>query len=327
MKKIIVFLGLTLFLTSCLKEEIAISKPQKSNTGSITTTLNLSSDYKHQLYYNLEQNEIVLTAHREAWDLAFETSDDGYRILMNNSRMGGLKIASSTDFSAITSTTNDNWVYDPASANLDSTAIGDWRGKDDIYIFDLGTSLSGGSLGRYKFRVLSVSSTEYTIEYCKLNETTPKQVTITKEKDYNFSLFSLLNDKQVTAENTPKKTDFDVCLRTYTHIYTEDNGEPYLVVGLILNDKNTSVARIETDNYDGVTYQDALAQMYSSAVNAIGFDWKTFSFDTYLYTITPNRVYVVKTQKDQYYKIRFLDFYDELGAKGATKIEIQQLEE
>ena len=160
-----------------------------------------------------------------------------------------------------------------------------------------------------------------------MNETTPKQATITKEKDYNFSLFSLLNDRQVTAENTPKKTDFDVCLRTYTHIYTDQDNEPYLVVGLILNDKNTSVALIKTDNYDGVKYQDALAQTYSSAVNAIGFDWKTFSFDTYLYTITPNRVYVVKTQKDQYYKIRFLDFYDELGAKGATKIEIQQLEE
>ncbi len=323
MKNILLLLSLSAVLMSCLKEEIAISKPQKTNINSYVTSLPLGVDYKSQLYYNLEKEEIILTSDREAWDLGFETSNDGYRILINNGRMGGLKLLSTTDFAAVTTNPNTDWSYDPASANLDSTFVGDWRNTNNIYLVDLGSNILGTSLGKYKFRILSVTATDYTIEYCKLSETTPQQATISKESDYNFSLFNLRSGEQVTVGNTPKKTDFDICLRTYTHIY--EDGMPYMVVGCMLNDYNTAAAKINTSDFDGVTYEDALGLVYRSNIDAIGFEWKIYDFDTSTYSIDLNKVFVIKTQNGDYFKIRFLDFYDDLGVKGSTKVEIQKL--
>ena len=323
MKNILLLLSLGAILTSCLKEEIAISKPQKTNVNSYVTSLSLGPEYKTQLYYNLEKEEIILTADREAWDLAFETTADGYRILINNGRMGALKLLNTNDFAAITTNPNSEWGYDPASANLDSTFIGDWRNKDNIYLVDLGSNSLGASMGKYKLRILSVTETDYTIEYCKLNKTTPQQATISKEADYNFSLFNLRSGAQVTFANTPKKTEFDICLRTYTHIY--EDGMPYLVVGCMLNDYKTAASMIHTSNFDDVSYEDALGLVYRSNVDAIGFEWKIYDFDESTYSIDPNKVFIIKTQNGNYFKIRFLDFYDEFGVKGSVKVEIQKL--
>lgn len=323
MKKVILFFSICLTLTSCLKEEIAIPKPSKSNADSYITSVNVGSDYKNQMFYNLAQEEVVLMADREAWDLAFETTADGYRVLINNGRMGGLRLLETTDFAAIKVYTGSDWNYDPASANLDSTFVGDWRGTQNIYLFDLGSSVSGTSLGKYKFRLLSVTDSSYTMEYCKLSEVTPQQVTISKKTGYNFSLFSLRTGQEVTSTNSPKSQDYDFVLRTYTHIYSD--GMPYLVVGCMLNDKNTSAARILTSDFDGITYNDVVALTYKSNIDAIGFDWKIYDFDESSYSIAPDHVYIIKTQLGEYYKIRFLDFYDDLGVKGSVKLEIQKL--
>lgn len=322
MKKILFIIALFGLLSSCLKEEIAIPVPPKGNSESYITTLNLTPNYLHQLFYNLEEKQTVLTTHRENWDVAFETSSEGYRVLINNGRMGGLAVLNTTDFAEITSYSG-SWGYDPASSNLDSTFVGDWRNKNTIYLVDLGVNSLGLSMGKYKFRMLSVTEDAYTMEYCKLSETVPEKVTITKEKAYNFSLFSLKDGKQVTAENAPEKTAFDICLRTYTHVYPD--GMPYLVVGCMLNDYKTSAAILNTTDFEGVTYADALSQTYAKNVDAIGFEWKIYDFDESMYSINPERVFIVKTQKEDYYKIRFLDFYNDQGIKGNAKLEIEHL--
>jgi hypothetical protein len=38
-----------------------------------------------------------------------------------------------------------------------------------------------------------------------------------------------------------------------------------------------------------------------------------------------NKIFVVKTADGYFYKIRFLDFYDENGAKGVPKMAYQRL--
>lgn len=314
---------ISLSLTSCLKEEIAVPKPSKTNANSYEKTLNVGPEYKNQLFYKLESKEIVLMADREAWDLAFETTTEGYRILINNGRMGALKLLPTTDFAATTTDNGNGFTYDPSSANLDSTFVGDWRGTQNIYLFDLGASTTGTSLGKYKFRLLSVTDSSYTMEYGKLNATTPTQVTIKKEPAYNFSLFSLRKNQQVTAINSPKTTEYDFVIRTYTHIY--EDGTPYLVVGCMLNDKNTSAARVTSGNFDDITYNAIAGLNFKSNIDKIGFSWKTYSIDESLYTVDPSKTFVIKTQSSEYYKIRFLDFYDDLGVKGAVKVEIQKL--
>lgn len=325
MKKLAALFFTGILLTGCLKEELPVKKPGNQVAGAFTENLAIGSDYKNQLYYSLENQETVLLANREDWDLGFEASADGFRVIINNGRFGGIKLLAATSFADVTTDNSSDLIYDAPSGNLDSTAIGDWRNKDNIYLFNLGNSIAGTSLGKYKLRIVSVTPTEYTIEYCKLNETTPVQGTITKEPAYSFSTFSLRTGQQVTATTLPKKSTYDFCIRTYTHIFSD--GMPYLVMGAVMNFENTTAVKLYNTDFASFTYLNALSQEFKTNIDAIGYDWKTYNFDNSTYTVDPKTIFVLKTQNGRYFKFHFLDFYDEFGVKGAPKMEAIELVE
>lgn len=234
MKKILfLIVGLTL-LSGCLKEELPIKKPILGNGESVIEQVKIGKNYGDQLFYRLEDSSIVMRVDRNSWDLAFETAKDGFHILINNGRGGGLRKTNKSDFSKVMSDNTVDWGYDAASWSLDSTFIGDWRGDSSIYVFYRGIDTDGTtSLEKYKFRITDVTESQYTIEYCELSETTPIQATIQKREGYDFSLFSLISGKEATQTLSPKQAEYDICFRTYTYIYPD--GIPYLVVGCLLN--------------------------------------------------------------------------------------------
>ena len=55
----------------------------------------------------------------------------------------------------------------------------------------------------------------------------------------------------------------------------------------------------------------------------IGYDWKSYNSGTYEVDINKN--YIIKTTEDLYYKIHFIDFYNDQGEKGTPKFEISSL--
>ena len=64
---------------------------------------------------------------------------------------------------------------------------------------------------------------------------------------------------------------------------------------------------------------------FSNKKNIIGYNWKYFDFDTQTYTVKTYITYVIRNNSNEYYKMRFIDFYNEVGEKGFPKIEIQKL--
>ena len=79
-------------------------------------------------------------------------------------------------------------------------------------------------------------------------------------------------------------------------------------------------------NYNDITLNDANTYSYfSNKKNIIGYNWKYFDFDTQTYTVKSYITYVIKNNSSEYYKMRFIDFYNEVGEKGFPKIEIQKL--
>ena len=64
---------------------------------------------------------------------------------------------------------------------------------------------------------------------------------------------------------------------------------------------------------------------FSSNRNIIGYDWKTFDIDAGYYTVNENIVYIIKNVDDFYFKLRFIDFYDDNGAKGTPTFEYKLL--
>ena len=64
---------------------------------------------------------------------------------------------------------------------------------------------------------------------------------------------------------------------------------------------------------------------YSTQRDIIGFNWKTFDFDTQVYTINSSMNYIIQSENGIFYKLRFIDFYNNSGEKGYPKFEIQEL--
>lgn len=326
MKSWSLLLFVLLFLSSCLKEELPIDKPLLGNGESTIEQFSIGKEYYDQVYYNIEEGKIVLRVNRNAWDLGFETAADGFHVIINNSRAGGLRKTNKTDFSKVMSDNTVDWGYDSPSWSMDSTFIGDWRGDSSIYVFFLGVDNDAAtSMNKYKFRVMDVTPTEYKIEYCLLSETEPTTAIVPKREGYRFSMFSLVSGQEVTEQVVPKDTDYDVCFRSYTYIYPD--GIPYLVVGCLLNPYGTAATKkLEKTKFDEVNYEDVLTAQFSNVVDQIGFDWKEYGLSVTYYTVYPEMNYLLKTQNNRYYKLHFLDYYDDSGVKGAPKFEFQELQ-
>ncbi|MCS7188355.1 MAG: HmuY family protein [Bacteroidia bacterium] len=120
----------------------------------------------------------------------------------------------------------------------------------------------------------------------------------------------------------------DLIVTRYIHPFYDQPEEFrwYPVVGALLGE-GVSVAVVPTQEiaYENFTYADVGKLSFSSQKNRVGYDWKRYDFNTGTYTIDLSRYFVLRTSPTTYYKMRFIDFYDNAGRKGCVKIEYQPL--
>jgi len=64
---------------------------------------------------------------------------------------------------------------------------------------------------------------------------------------------------------------------------------------------------------------------FSNEQNAIGYKWKIYDFDAQIYSVNSQMTYIIKSVSNRYFKLRFLDFYNNEGEKGFPSFEIQEL--
>ena len=57
----------------------------------------------------------------------------------------------------------------------------------------------------------------------------------------------------------------------------------------------------------------------------VGYIWKEYDLNAGEYTVFSNINYIIQDKNDKYYKLHFIDFYNNLGEKGYPKFEIQEL--
>lgn len=324
MKLSIRLLGLILLLIGCEQEEIPIVAHE---VGDLTTAaIDLGINYKYQVFYDISTNTEVSKNIKTIWDLGFECSAEGYHIKLNSSKAMQLYSTGETSFSSVTKIPEKGWSWDKPSGSVDSTAMGDWKNlKDEVYILDLGYSVEGTHLGYKKLMVISLKSEVYTIKYADLKESTSSTFLIQKDALYNFVFFSFDNGGEIVSVEPPK-TDWDLQFTQYSHIFYDDT-EPifYLVTGVLHNIYSTFSYRDTIVGFDDFTYDNAQHSNYSSSANTVGYKWKKYNYDTGSYSIFSEYNYVLKTQKKEYYKIHFVDFYNSAGQKGTPTFEFQKL--
>ncbi len=100
---------------------------------------------------------------------------------------------------------------------------------------------------------------------------------------------------------------------------------PYQVTGVLLNPNNVTAYKETVVKFEDITYDHVASKTFSNAENFIGYDWKTYDFNTSGYVVNSKITFVIKNTQGIYYKLRFIDFYDDFGVKGTPKFELQRL--
>lgn len=316
-------LGL-LTLSSCQKEEPLWKLPPPGDEE--ITQIAMGETYDNTVFYKFITNTFI-TANINTFHLAFESAANGYRIKINGGRNVQVYNTGSTDFGAVLSpATGDAWQEDMPSGNMDSTAVGVWldtvsgQSKREVYVVSLGLN----SAVKYKkFQLLAVDDTSYTVKYANPDNSEEKQVTFRKSTMASFTYFDFITCATVTYE--PPAVAYDIVFTKYKHIFNE-NGEviPYLVNGALLNPVNTTAVELDSAIFTQLKYERIAGLNFSKAANTIGYLWKTFDLEANKYSIEPN-CYVVKDAEGSYWKMEFLDFYNDAGIKGYPKFRYQRL--
>lgn len=306
---------------ACEKQELPV--PAHEPGDVITTAVSMESDYRYQLFFDLETNTMVQRNLKVDWDLGFESSSLGNKVILNTSKFMLAANTNQTIFSSVIDTVGYHFNWDAPSGNMDSTAIGDWIGTQNVYVIDRGYDPLGGHQGFKKIIFELVNNNEYKVRFANLDGTNEMNQTIIKNANYNFTFLSLDGN---LVEVEPEKEEWDLSFSQYIHVFDEQNGQtPYLVNGVLSNRNKVEVATVFDKDFSAITFDDVSAYTFSTTINRIGYDWKEYSFSTSSFTVFTDKNYLIKSTEGKYYKLHFIDFYDNFGTKGTPTFEFQEL--
>jgi len=334
MYKPILFIILSITLTSCIDEDDYVIKPIALPEIKIPYSM-----YEYQIYFNLADTQIIEHNYYANWDLGFESTSAGFHIILNSSKFMYAGNAGITDFSSITSNVADTMMFDRSSGNLDSTAIGNWADFTDamnpvfnknVYIINRGVDENGSSFGFKKIVFEKLENSTYYIHYSNLDNTDEHYFQITKNASLNFVQFSFEEGGNLNTQQ-PDKGTWDFNLTKYSTILYDNNNvpTPYIVRGALINN-GVSVAKDSITPFESITYSNISGYTFSSKQDAIGYNWKVYKNDNY--TVKDNFNYIIKNRDGNYFKFRFTGFYNTIsgdsnyGVKGYPTFQFSKLE-
>lgn len=282
---------------------------QQFNAQVIKDTVSVGAGYANQVWYSL-QNDDQGSSPKNNWDLAFGIGGMGYSIYTNSATGTTLWPFAKKDTAGWATLDTAGIKTWPTQWNSDTSWV---KGAFDRYAnpndqYDLGWgkysiithTVTGDSLyviklannSYKKLWIQSLISGVFTIRFANLDGSDDVITQITKApySTKNFVYYSIQNKAIVDRE--PAKTAWDLTFTQYTTFIPT----AYTVTG-ILHNIAVRVADVRQVN-DPSTYTSWPNHTLKSAINEIGYDWKTFSLSTNTYTIEDSLVYFVKSGND-----------------------------
>jgi hypothetical protein len=310
-------------MISCEKEELPISPVDRGGVKSFQ--VEMGNNYENQIWVDFESGEVVASQNRFIWDIAFEGSGENGFVYLNGGKMAKAAL-SDLSWEQTTSKTGLNFQIDISNGDTDSLAIGDWQKHKKVIVIDLGYKESGTNAGFLKLQMLSLENGVYKFRYASLDGSNEKQAQVNIDADYNTLMFSFAENK--TVGNQPQKNEYDLFFTQYsTHLYENGSTVPvdYLVNGALINPTNVTALYLKEETFENITEEIILKLELSTKLDAIGYDWKAYNFDSGVYQVDTKKAFVLKDRKGFVYKFHFIDFYNNSGQKGAPKVEYQKL--
>lgn len=317
---------LALMWTSCEKDDVPVVLPPEGDAEY--GVVEMGEDYVTQVFFDFESGMPVYQSEINSWHLALEASAEGFHVFMNGGADVFVYNTHETDFTKVGKDQapddySSDWMFDRPCGLNDSTAIGDWRGKNEVYIVKLNSTQISDNIK--KIRLVNVSGTEYVLEYGNIDETSAHIIHIPKDPAYNYSYFTFNEEGKVIQPDPPKDT-WDIVFTRYRFIYYDMDNFPYIVNGVLTNPyKTMAYAPDSTQTAEGIPVEEVPGLPFSTHRDIVGFGWKHYNFDKQRYEILKDKDYYIKNRNGSYWKLNFLDFYNKQNIKGSPSFEYKRL--
>jgi len=313
MKRLFLLVGLSFFLGACLKE-----KPiEKIDFGGVQTVqVNMGETYQTQIFYDLENLEIIDTKDKDAWDLAFSGSENSNHVILNTAKIMGATFVPNASLSDNLSISGITWVYEHHEGDSALSPFYDWENKVGVYLINGGFNHLGQTQPNHALQ-LNLVNGALKVQYRRLNQQEIRTVSIPKMSNYNYYALNFAN--QSLHECEPPKNTWDLVFTVYTHIF--DDNHAYAVNGVLLNRNAVEAAKI-SGSQDDLTFDEAISLSLSERLDVIGYDWKFFDMQAGVFTIIPNYFYLVQSRNAARFKLNFVNFYNDQGIKGFPTFEV-----
>ena len=326
---------------SCEKKEPLYPRPDVPK-GTITRQIGMGPNYEQQVYFDFETGKYASVS-PYTWDIAFSREDDN-KIIINGGKngefsacnLGKISFSDPIDLNGIE---DDQWKHDNPSGDIDSTALGNvftrqtsgrvWETDSNMYLIKLGPEKDLGEKAYVKLRILYRNGEDYQIEwnYWQKNMSIPVPIPTFEDKNYTYFCFECGS----LIENEPMDNDeWHIVFTRYKQeiYYAQVNAtEGYTVTGVLSNMEDTKTANLTgMIDYNDITISNAKGIDFNDNLNNIGYEWKTFSIQANKYTINPKNAFVVKSRRGLYYKVKFIDFYNDQDETGYPKFAYELLQ-
>lgn len=294
---------------------------EASNAQLVIDTVTTGPGYANNIWYSLE-NDNQTEQINNNWDLALSTTiNPGSNLstaILFNHKVGQLfEIPGSdptnfngldtTGLSALLPLFNSDTAWSKGAFN-NSINIGSFDYGWGTYDFVTHTGINSNRIfvikyisGNYKkIKIdLSFTSSSYTLTYSDLDNSNSEIETVafSSFNSKNFIYFSLLNG---VIDREPESENWDL---TFMQFPSFDYNPPYTVAGILQN-VGVEVTKAYPIDEPSI-YEDWSSEVFSSKINGIGYNWKTFSGT---WSIADSTVYFVKDKAGSYWKIIMTGF-------------------
>ena len=294
--------------------------PAMGQTDTVTDTVLMSKGYINEVYYSMSSGKMGIV-NRSLWDIAFRANRRSASVLTND--------GSAVELYTYPKSDTNGW------ATVDTSGIKNWKkmvnsttdwetgafcqnqkGHPDygwgVYN-EFSHDVVGDSLFIIKLRdgslrklwIMEKYSTDNIFEFrfAKLDNNGENTIKVdcNPYATKNFIGYSLSTNEIVDFEPAPA-AQWDILFTKY--VYTYPDGIQYPVTGVLSNYK-VKVKKFENVAPDFLMLE---AQVMDSTRSPIGWDWKSFSNETFTYTVNKSTAYFIQDRGGKIHKLVFTQF-------------------
>lgn len=282
-------------------------------------SVTMTPGYANEVYYHFATGT-KYSVQRNTWDIAFRTMQMSSSILTNdgagvvlwtypNADTSGWGTIDTTGLSTWTPMYNDpdDWENGAFSRHASGHPDYGWGvynmathviTGDSLFII----KLTGGNFRKLWIIEKDAPANIFRFRYANLDGTGLQEITLDNNpyKPKDFVGFSL--ETSLAVDYQPLSGSWDILFTKYMSV--QPSGEPYPVTGVLSSPLGYAKRYYPVDP----DYNDWAVAPWDSSRSTIGWDWKVFDMNQFVYIIKDSMVFYVKDTVGDVYRLKFTSF-------------------